>query len=147
MKRLVLASLGLVALLGIALVGYALLFRPSASPVGSPLTSWSSHYASLPVALSVDLTNIAGDKNIQAVNADCAQLQADVQSATRVPPLPIAALNAPWQGVLHSANGIVLRCEEVVTHPGDTSVFTSMRTSALSELVTLRGLMNDLGGS
>lgn len=146
MKRLVLASLGLVALLGVILVGYALLFRTSVNGGGSPLTSWSSHYASLPVALSVDLTNIAGDKNIQAVNADCAQLQADVQSAARVPPLPVAALNGPWQGVLHSANGIVLSCEEVVTHPGDVSVFSSMRAAALSELVTLRGVMNDLGG-
>jgi hypothetical protein len=125
----------------LVIVGAVLLLvvKPFASKVvpPSPLFNWTARYASVPVALSVDLNSIVGAPSRALVNQDCAQLQSDLGAGSKVPPVPSVSLNQTWKATLQSGHALVSSCEVVVNTASDSAGFKALKHSAFETFLRL----------
>lgn len=132
----ILASAGILVVLAVVLLFVVKPFATHQS-APSPLFNWTARYASVPVAISVDLNSIVGAPSRALVNQDCAQLQSDLNAGSKVPTIPDSSLNAVWRSTLQRGQAIVTSCGVVVKTAGDTAGFKALKHAAYEAFLPL----------
>lgn len=147
MRRLIIASLAIVVLFGVVLVTLGpgkSTAATTTTAVNTPVSSWNNRYGTIPLALSVDLTALAGIQFGKPINPDCAQLQYDVQNGQKAPSIPKTSLEQTWSGLLSQLNNLVTSCAGVVQDPSNQTAFASLRSQSQTLIAPVDRIITDL---